>query len=81
MGYQEIAGVRLPFSDMTSQLALRAGRTSMLDLDRAARHRCRTPWSEVSFHGVTTDSRQVARGDLFVTARAFLTDTPSSIRR
>jgi len=42
----------------------------MLDLDRAARDigaGRRGP--NVSFHGVTTDSRQVARGDLFVALR------------
>lgn len=42
----------------------------MLDLDRAARDIAagrRGP--NVSFHGVTTDSRQVARGDLFVALR------------
>ena len=70
--YQEIAGERLPFSDAAggARGAAREAVKPMLDLDTAAREigaGRRGP--DVSFDGVTTDSRQVAHGDLFVALR------------
>jgi murE/murF fusion protein len=71
--YQEIAGVRRPFSDAgeaRAALAARQEMAMMMDLLAAARATAaRLIGDNVTFCGVSTDSRSIAAGELFVALR------------
>jgi UDP-N-acetylmuramyl tripeptide synthase len=73
--YQEIAGVRRPFSDVTQARAALTARQEMAnDRDdgspgRCTRHRRQLLGDNVTFCGVSTDSRSIAAGELFVALR------------
>jgi UDP-N-acetylmuramoyl-tripeptide--D-alanyl-D-alanine ligase len=68
--YQEIAGRRLPFSDAEVRSVHGGTRLIMLDLQTAAHAlAARHTGPNVEFTGVSTDTRSIRSGDLFVALR------------